>query len=332
MLHEKHQENGFFLKNGAAVFEQSICLFNAVRLELDHDNLTILHHLHHTTGTIPISDHPPRSAVQKPSSLPEGLRSRTVAWLRVRADHFNGKTNPLRSYSSQQLNRATYNFDFSRLIHQSRNYKLYKGSIDGEDCEISVKMFLPNSEEAPLPFETKLGIGIGIANALAYLHRGHSKTFIYRDIRSQIVFLDQDYGAKLFDFQSSLLIPEGKTHVDVDRIYGIVGYISPEACFHGRYSERSDVYGFGVLLSELLTGKNLGQLLWYIYDSADRNGRVDAWKRELEASMLQEEEERRGKMMECAKLIKRCITENVDERPNMVEVAKALLLIHTNTQ
>ncbi|XP_062088758.1 non-functional pseudokinase ZED1-like [Humulus lupulus] len=158
---------------------------------------------------------------------------------------FSGKTNPLRSYSSQQLNRATRNFDSSRLIHQSGNNKLYKGQLMEKivyefpihgNLSHFVKTY---GEEAPLPFETNLRI-------------------------------DQDYAAKLFDFQSSLLIPEGKTHVDVDQINGIVGYISPEACFHGRYLERSDVYGFGVLLSELLTGKNLGQLLWYIYDSADK--------------------------------------------------------------
>ncbi|XP_062088609.1 non-functional pseudokinase ZRK2-like [Humulus lupulus] len=136
-------------------------------------------------------------------------------------------------------------------------------------------------ENDGLPFETKLRI-------VTYLHHDHLKTFVHRNIHSKQVFLDQDYGAKLFDFQASLPLPEGKTHVDAD----VIG----------------------------TKGNNLGQLLWYVYDPADRNDRVDAWKRESETNLLQEKEEKRGQIMECAKLVERCVKQNVDWRPNMVEV------------
>ncbi|KAM6586048.1 hypothetical protein CsatB_013050 [Cannabis sativa] len=62
------------------------------------------------------------------------------------------------------------------------------------------------------PFERKLKICIGIANAISYLHHGHSKTFINRDIRRGQVFLDKDYNAKLCSFYASIPIPEGETH------------------------------------------------------------------------------------------------------------------------
>ncbi|KAM6602382.1 hypothetical protein CsatA_021991 [Cannabis sativa] len=308
---------------------------------------------------------------------------------------FNGKSNQLRSYSSQQLKKATNNFHVTRIINQSRGYKMYRGVIDRdddeeEDCEICVKTYhdfvdlemiatevavgsqmsnhnnvlkvlgycldteLPmlvydhfpiqgqlsrfllqrNKEPPPrLPFETKLRIGIGVANAVAYLHHGHSKTFINRLIHSTQVLLDKDYGPKLYTFYGSIPIPEGETHVDVDRIFGIFGFISPEAGVHGRFTERSDVYAFGVLLSELLTGKS-----WlYMADPATWiDGPCaywfDAWKNELKVNTLREEgeEETRLQIMECAKLVEMCIKENVDERPDMVEVAKALIFIKTN--
>ncbi|XP_060966266.1 serine/threonine-protein kinase ZRK3-like [Cannabis sativa] len=312
---------------------------------------------------------------------------------------FNGKSNPLRSYSSQQLNNATNNYHVSRIIHQGGGYNMYRGVIDrdDEDCEISVKVYtnhnvsvdfemiandvaiasqmsnhknvlkllgycldrelpilvyeLPlqgnlsrfllyrnencEKEEPPppsppllLPFETKLRIGIGIANALAYLHHGHSKTFIYRDIRKEVVLLDQDYGAKLFDFQASLPIPEGKTHVDVDRVIGTYWYMSPEVRAYGRYTERSDVYGFGVLFSELLSGKSWGYMadpdsatVNSPYLGASFDNWFDAWKNELKINTLREEgeEEIRGQIMECVKLVEKCTKENVGERPDMVE-------------
>ncbi|XP_062089996.1 non-functional pseudokinase ZED1-like [Humulus lupulus] len=205
---------------------------------------------------------------------------------------FNGKSNPLRSYSSQQLKMATHNFDFSRLIHEGAGYRMYKGVDKEDDCEISVKKFsyysrfnrneslekianevaiasqmsnhknvlkllgycleteLPMlvyelpvhgnlsrfaeriGKEAQLTFETKLRIGIGIANAVAYLHHGHSQTFIHRDIHSGQVFLDQDYGAKLCSFYASIPIPEGETHVEAD-VFGTKGFTSPEVARYG---------------------------------------------------------------------------------------------------
>ncbi|KAM6602381.1 hypothetical protein CsatA_021990 [Cannabis sativa] len=306
---------------------------------------------------------------------------------------FNGKSNPLRSYSSHELNMATHNFNPSQIIHASLNYTLYKGSVivndDDNEEEISVKMFFPkfNNErhlkmianevavasqmsnhrnvlkllgycldsELPMlvyelpfhgnllhiselagqaPFERKLKICIGIANAISYLHHGHSKTFINRDIRRGQVFLDKDYNAKLCSFYASIPIPEGETHVDAD-FFGTKGFTPPEVAKYGRYTERSDVYDFGILLSELLTGKTWGQILWDITDGSsnyDWNGKL---KHELETNALMEEEEEeneeiRGQIMECAKLVERCTNESVEERPNMVEVAKALILIKTN--
>ncbi|KAF4387673.1 hypothetical protein G4B88_004000 [Cannabis sativa] len=309
---------------------------------------------------------------------------------------FNGKSNPLRSYSSQQLNKATNNFHVSRIIHQGGGYQMYRGVLnDGEkdDCGIFVKTFssepfsksgdylekiateiavasnmsnhnnvlkllgycletkwpmlvydyfpiqgdlssfLIHTIEPPLllppqlPFETKLRIGIGIANAVAYLHHGHSKTFIHRDIHSGQVLLDQDYGPKLFNFYGSIPIPEGETHVDAE-VFGTKGFGPPEVVTQGRYTERSDVCDFGFLFCELLTGKSCGKIFW---DNINNGSRYD-WnhksKCELEAKMsLEEDEEIRCQLMECGKLVERCTNKSVEERPNMVEVAKALILI-----
>ncbi|PON89318.1 Tyrosine-protein kinase [Trema orientale] len=318
----KVEKNGFFLKNGAAVLEQLILLFD-------------------------------------------------------------GKCNRIRTYSAEDLKRATDNFDRSRMIHESAGYIMYKGLH--EDCEISVKKFISPSHykfmdslkrisneaavasrmsnhknvlkllgccletELPmlvyefpgngnlsrmldrdggeqLPFESRLSIAIEIANAVAYLHHGLSKKFIHRDVHRGQVFLDQDYGAKLFEFQASIPIPEGETHVDAE-VYGTKVFGPPEVLMYGRYTERSDVYDFGILLCDLLIGKRPDRLIWdrenkQLYTLDDL---PELCRRHLEANMSQAENG--AQMMECAELAKRCVKLNADDRPNMIEVAKALVLI-----
>ena len=106
-----------------------------------------------------------------------------------------------------------------------------------------------------LPFENKLRIVTEIANAVAYLHHGLSKTFIHRDLNCRNVFLNQDYSAKLSEFELSLPIPEGKTHVNAEKECSTTGFFAREVALYGRFTEKSDVYNFGILLCELLIGK-----------------------------------------------------------------------------
>ncbi|XP_062002491.1 cysteine-rich receptor-like protein kinase 21 [Rosa rugosa] len=109
----------------------------------------------------------------------------------------------------------------------------------------------PNLE--PLSWEKRIKIAIGAARGLAFLHSSE-KQIIYRDFKTSNILLDGNYNAKLSDFGLAKLGPTGgDSHVST-RVMGTYGYAAPEYIATGHLYVKSDVYGFGVVLLELLTG------------------------------------------------------------------------------
>ncbi|KAG5598796.1 hypothetical protein H5410_030166 [Solanum commersonii] len=105
-----------------------------------------------------------------------------------------------------------------------------------------------------LPWLTRMKIALDAAKGLAFLH-GEKKPVIYRDFKASNILLDSDYTAKLSDFGLAKDGPEGSdTHVTT-RVMGTYGYTAPEYMMTGYLTTRSDVYSYGVVLLELLTGR-----------------------------------------------------------------------------
>ncbi|XP_011012977.1 PREDICTED: probable serine/threonine-protein kinase NAK isoform X2 [Populus euphratica] len=104
----------------------------------------------------------------------------------------------------------------------------------------------------PLSWDIRLKIAIDAARGLAYLHT-LEKPVIYRDFKSSNILLDEYYNAKLADFGLSFWGPLIDSHVNT-RITGTKGYIDPQYLATGNLHVKSDVYGFGVLVVEMLTG------------------------------------------------------------------------------
>ncbi|EPS70847.1 hypothetical protein M569_03906 [Genlisea aurea] len=104
----------------------------------------------------------------------------------------------------------------------------------------------------PLDWPTRLRIAQGAARGLAYLHREPS--IIHRDIKSSNILLDGRFEAHLADFGLSRLLPPYDTHVSTDLV-GTLGYIPPEYGQTLAATFRGDVYSFGIVLLELLTGR-----------------------------------------------------------------------------
>ncbi|XP_077238622.1 protein kinase superfamily protein [Tasmannia lanceolata] len=105
-----------------------------------------------------------------------------------------------------------------------------------------------------MPWPTRMKIALGAAKGLAFLH-GAERPIIYRDFKTSNILLDSDYNAKLSDFGLAKDGPMGdQTHVST-RVMGTYGYAAPEYVMTGHLTARSDVYGFGVVLLEMLIGR-----------------------------------------------------------------------------
>ncbi|TKY74847.1 Serine/threonine-protein kinase [Spatholobus suberectus] len=110
---------------------------------------------------------------------------------------------------------------------------------------------------AALPWSTRMKIALGAAKGLAFLHEA-DKPVIYRDFKTSNILLDSDYTAKLSDLGLAKDGPEGKDkHVTTTCIMGTRGYAAPEYIMSGYLSTKSDVYSYGVVLLELLTGRRV---------------------------------------------------------------------------
>ncbi|XP_039017743.1 receptor-like cytosolic serine/threonine-protein kinase RBK2 [Hibiscus syriacus] len=106
-----------------------------------------------------------------------------------------------------------------------------------------------------LNWSLRFKIAIGTAEGLAYLHEGCQRRIIHKDIKAANILLSENFDAQISDFGLSKWLPDQWTHHTVSKVEGTFGYLPPECFMHGIVDEKTDVYAFGVLLFELITGR-----------------------------------------------------------------------------
>ncbi|CAH9123724.1 unnamed protein product [Cuscuta epithymum] len=109
-------------------------------------------------------------------------------------------------------------------------------------------------EVSPLTWDIRMNIILGCAKGLAYLHEGLEPKVVHRDVKSSNILLDQQWHTKLSDFGLAKLLNAESSYVTT-RVMGTFGYVAPEYACTGMLNEKSDIYSFGILIMEIITGR-----------------------------------------------------------------------------
>ncbi|XP_068638912.1 probable serine/threonine-protein kinase PBL17 [Aristolochia californica] len=178
-----------------------------------------------------------------------------------------------------------------------------------------------------MTWPTRMKIAYGAAQGLAFLHEAE-RPIIYRDFKTSNILLDLDYNAKLSDFGLAKDGPMGdQTHVST-RVMGTYGYAAPEYVMTGHLTARSDVYGFGVVLLEILIGRRAMDK-----SRPSREHNLVEWARPLlnhNRKMLKILDPRiEGQYsvkaaQKAANLAYQCLSQNPKGRPTMTQVVDIL--------
>lgn len=113
----------------------------------------------------------------------------------------------------------------------------------------------PNSNRELLDWNIRMKIAAGVAKALAYMHKDANPRMIHRDVKSANVLLDKEYNPKLSDFGLAILSPGRDTTCVTTTPMGTVGWCDPKYENQDQLTTKADIYSFGVLILELITGR-----------------------------------------------------------------------------
>ncbi|KAG5029317.1 hypothetical protein AAZX31_05G128800 [Glycine max] len=116
------------------------------------------------------------------------------------------------------------------------------------------KLLFKSEKREELDWKRRVGIITGVAKGLLYLHEDSHNCIIHRDIKASNILLDEKWTPKIADFGMARLFPEDQTQVNT-RVAGTNGYMAPEYVMHGNLSVKADVFSYGVLVLELITGQ-----------------------------------------------------------------------------
>nr|XP_016445507.1 PREDICTED: G-type lectin S-receptor-like serine/threonine-protein kinase At4g27290 [Nicotiana tabacum] len=149
---------------------------------------------------------------------------------------------------------------------QHRNLvKILDCCIEGEE-KMLIYEYLPNgsldsfifddTQSRVLDWPKRFHIINSIARGLMYLHQDSQLRIIHRDLKANNILLDKDMNPKISDFGLAKIWEEDDTGAMTNRVVGTYGYLSPEYALHGKYSVNSDVFSFGILVLEIVSGRN----------------------------------------------------------------------------
>ncbi|TQE11032.1 hypothetical protein C1H46_003292 [Malus baccata] len=270
-----------------------------------------------------------------------------------RAGGGKNDTDQLPLFSLQSIVAATNNFSDTNKVGEGGFGPVYKGTLP-ENQEVAIKRLskksgqghqefinelkviaklqhtnlvrlLDPSEKTKLDWGKRFQIIEGIAQGVLYIHKYSRLKIIHRDLKASNILLDEAMNPKISDFGMAKIFEMNQIEANTNRIAGTQGYMSPEYQNFGQLSEKLDVYSFGVLLLEIVSGQRNSS--FYRFDTSLTLWAWELWNQDRGMEVIDEsvrETCRSDEALRCLHVGFLCVQDAPNDRPTMSSVINML--------
>ncbi|KAB2083657.1 hypothetical protein ES319_A05G283500v1 [Gossypium barbadense] len=225
-----------------------------------------------------------------------------------------------------------------------RNIVKLLGYCSNKSVKLLLYNYIPNGNlqqllrgNRNLSWEVRYKIAVGSAQGLAYLHHDCKPAILHRDVKCNNILLDSKFEAYLADFGLAKPMNSPNYHHAMSRVAGSYGYIAPEYGYTMNITEKSDVYSYGVVLLEILSGRSavesqVGDGVHIVEWVKKKMGSFEPAASILDAKLRGMPDQLVQEMLQTLGIAMFCVNSSPAERPTMKEVVALLMEVKTQPE